>query len=130
MIFSILVLGSPASSQSARTALRFSRAALAGGHSISRVFFFDDGAHIGNALATPPQDEVHWGEQWQQLGADHDIELILCVSSALKRGVLDTTEANRYEREAANLLPHYEISGLGQLVDATLNSDRVVTFGA
>ena len=130
MIFSILVLGSPVSCQGNRTALRFVRAALKDGHKIFRVFFFDDAAAIGNSLVVMPQDEKNIGEQWQQLGAEHDIDLVLCVSSALKRGVLDQTEAARYEKAAANLLPGFEISGLGQLVDATLNSDRLITFGS
>jgi sulfur relay (sulfurtransferase) complex TusBCD TusD component (DsrE family) len=36
----------------------------------------------------------------------------------------------RYERSGSNLLESAVLSGLGQLVDASLKSDRVLSFGA
>ena len=39
-------------------------------------------------------------------------------------------ELARHEKPASNVHPAFEISGLGQLVDAHINSDRLVTFGA
>lgn len=130
MNFTLLVLGSPTSCQSGRTALRFAQAAFDSGHSIYRVFFFDDGVGVGNRLAVMPQDEPDFAGCWQQLAEDHPLDLVVCVSSALKRGVLDAGEAHRYDKAAASLSDGFEISGLGQLVDATLHSDRVITFGA
>ena len=44
--------------------------------------------------------------------------------------MLDKTEAKRYEKSGANLDEGFTISGLGQLIDAGLNADRLVTFGA
>lgn len=130
MIFSLLILGPPTASPSHQTALRFATAALQNGHQIYRVFFFDEAAAIGNQLRVVPQDEPNVTEQWQQLGREHQLDLVVCVSSALKRGVLDDTEAQRYEKSAANLPGEFDISGLGQLVDASTHSDRVITFGA
>ncbi|MEE4301719.1 MAG: DsrE family protein, partial [Pseudomonadales bacterium] len=51
-----------------------------------------------------------------------------CVASALRRGLLDDAEAERYDRGRGNLRPEFTLSGLGQLVDATLKADRLVTF--
>ncbi len=129
MQFSLLVLGAPYSTQSASTALRFANAAIDAGHSIFRVFFYHDAVNVGNQLITAPQDEANIPEQWQRLAKNHQIDMVVCVASALKRGVLDLTEAERYDKPAANLADHFEISGLGQLVEASLQSDRVVTFG-
>lgn len=129
MQFSLLILGSPYTSQSATTALRFAKAALDSGHDIYRVFFYNDGVNTGNSLITPPQDEVNIPKQWQLLSQEYDIDLVICVSSALKRGIIDSTEAKRYEKETHNLYSTFEISGLGQLVDANSQSDRLVTFG-
>ena len=129
MQISLLVLGSPYSSQSAATALRFASAALKAGHSLYRIFFYHDAVNCGNSLITPPQDENNIPVQWQQLASDHSVELIICISSALKRGVLDQTEANRHDKTASNLVDGFDISGLGQLVDAAIHSDRLVTFG-
>jgi tRNA 2-thiouridine synthesizing protein D len=129
MQISLLVLGSPYSSQSAATALRFATAAVKAGHDLYRVFFYHDAVNAGNSLITPPQDENNIPEQWQQLASNNGAELIICISSALKRGVLDPTEANRYDKAASNLADGFDISGLGQLVDAAIHSDRLVTFG-
>ncbi len=129
MRLSLLLLGAPQSSQSGGTALRFARAALQAGHQIYRVFLYHDAVLTGNSLTTPPQDETDLPVEWQQLAAQHNIDLVVCVSSALKRGILDIEEAKRYEKSAANLHTGFEISGLGQLVDASFGSDRLITFG-
>ena len=130
MKFSLLILGAPYSSQACGTALRFARAVVASGHEISRVFFFDDGTYVASSLIVSPQDEANPGEAWQQFAAEHQLDMVTCVSSALKRGILDDTEAERYEKPASNLLDEFEISGLGQLIDAALQSDRLITFGS
>ena len=62
------------------------------------------------------------------LASGHQIELIVCVASALRRGILDATESERYEKSDHNLAPGFEISGLGQLIDSSLSADRLVTF--
>ena len=129
MRFSLLVLGAPYSSQSVSTALRFAQAAVNGGHSLYRIFFYHDAVNSGNALITPPQDENDIPSQWQALASEHDIDLVVCIASALKRGVIDPKEADRFEKASHNLAENFTISGLGQLVDATASSDRLITFG-
>lgn len=129
MKFSLLILGAPYSTQSMSTALRFANAVLASGNELYRVFFYHDGIHAGNSLITPPQDETNLPELWSELAKQHQLDLVVCISSALKRGVLDSSEAERYEQSTANLKEGFEISGLGQLIDASINSDRVVSFG-
>jgi len=59
----------------------------------------------------------------------HGVELVICVSSALRHGMLDSQEALRYEKGSATIQPWFVVSGLGQLIDACANSDRLVTFG-
>ena len=63
------------------------------------------------------------------LAEESDIELVACVSSALRRGVLDSTEAERPERVGATLDPAFSIGGLGLLVETGAESDRLLTFG-
>ena len=129
MIISLLIASSSASQQSAQTALFFCRAALASGHQIYRVFFYEDGVQTGTSLSVTPQDERNLNQDWAAFISEFQIDAVICVASALKRGVLDNTEAARYEKSAANLADGFDISGLGQWVDACLNSDRVVSFG-
>ncbi len=130
MKFAIVVHGAPYSSEGCLSALRFTEAALAGGHEIVRVFFYHDGVYAANALAAPPQDEVDIVAGWQRLHTEQDVELIACVASCLRRGIIDQTEAERYEKPANNIAAGFLISGLGQLIDAAINADRIMTFGA
>jgi tRNA 2-thiouridine synthesizing protein D len=129
MIYALLVMSSPASGHGALTAARFARAVLARGHSIRRVFFLDEGTVNGSAAAIFPQDEADRLQPWVDLAQQHGVELILCIASALKYGMLDETEAGRYGKTAATIHPAFKISGLGQLVDAAAAVDRLVTFG-
>lgn len=130
MIFSLLLTGAPYSTQSSSTALRFARTAIAQGHSIYRVFFYHDAVLCASRLATPAQDESNICQQWQQLAAQHQIDLVVCVASALKRGIIDTTEAKRYNKDGDNLAAGFTISGLGQLMDACLASERLISFNS
>lgn len=129
MKFSLAVYGAPHSSQSAATALRFARALLAQGHQLYRVFFYCDGVHNGSALSAPPQDEADTVTGWQELQREHDIDLVVCIAAAQRRGILSDSEAARQEKPAANLANGFELAGLGQLADAVAVSDRLITFG-
>ena len=130
MNISIVVYSAPYSSQAAWSAYRFTSAAIEQGHTISRLFFYYDGVHNTNSLSTPAQNEFDLVAAWQRIISAHNIDTVSCVSSALKRGIINAQEAQRYEKECANLIPESELSGLGQLIDTSLNSDRVVSFGA
>jgi tRNA 2-thiouridine synthesizing protein D len=126
---SLLVLASPFASESADTAWHYACAAVDAGHQLHRVFFYHEGVYNGSCLNVSPQDEVDRVERWARLREKSGAELLLCVASALKRGVLDSTEADRYDRAAANMHPAFVIAGLGQLVDASIHCDRLLTFG-
>lgn len=129
MIISLVIHGAPGTTQGAQSALSFCQAALGAGHQIYRLFFYEDGVHNAQTLAVWPQDERNLGTDWAELIRSNQLDAVVCVASALKRGVLNEEEAARYEKSAAGLDPAWEISGLGQWVDACLHSDRVVSFG-
>jgi len=127
--FSIVIYAAPYSAESAATALRFAQSLIQQGHELYRLFFFGDGVHNASKLTVVAQDEINLQQQWSKLIEDHDIDSVICVSSALRRGVLDQTEADRHEFGTASAYENSEVAGLGQLVDAALHSDRVVNFG-
>ena len=129
MNFALLILGPPYSTQASASALRFARASLASGHGIYRLFFYHDGVHNASALVTAAQDEKNLPEQWQELIEQHQLDSVVCIAAATRRGVLSEQEAKRHGKTAGNLSDGHELSGLGQLVDASLNADRVITFG-
>ena len=130
MKFALAVYGAPCSSQAPQTALHFARAVLQQGHEIVRLFFYQDGVYTATTLAQPPQDEPNLPQQWQEFIAENQLDAVVCIAAALRRGVVDAAEAERYELTSCNLHRGYELSGLGQLVDGALQADRVMTFGA
>ena len=49
------------------------------------------------------QDETNLQTAWEKLIEEHDLDAVACVTSALKRGIIDSQEANRYEKDADSL---------------------------
>lgn len=129
MNYTLLVLSAPTTGHGARTAMRFAHAAIERGHTINRVFFLDEGVANGSQISVFPQDETDRLRPWATLAEEHDVELVLCISSAIKRGMLDAAEAERYEKPGPTVHPAFIVSGLGQLIDATASADRLLTFG-
>lgn len=128
MIFSLLI-HSPPSSQASLSAYQFARALLTQKHSLYRVFFYHDGAYHGSAIQCVGQDEFDLSKAWSALQKEHSFDVVVCIAAGLKRGIIDRTEAARYEKEQHNLSDNIELSGLGQLADATACSERLITFG-
>ena len=118
MKFGILVNEGPYTHQASDTAYLFTKAALEKGHEIFRVFFYNDGVNNSTKYTEPPQDDRHIVNRWSKLAADHGIDLVVCVTAALRRGIKDE-----------HLAPGFRISGLGQLVEAGIQGERLVVFG-
>ena len=60
----------------------------------------------------------HIVNRWAKLAEEHKVDLVVCVAAALRRGIKEE-----------NLAQGFRISGLGQLVEAGIKCDRLVTFG-
>lgn len=129
MKFAIMVNEGPYTHQSSDTAYQFAKAALQQGHEIFRVFFYHDGVNNGTRFTAPPQDDRHLVNRWSELAEQHGIDLVVCVAAAQRRGVLDEKEAQRYGKDGDNIAPGFRISGLGQLIEAGIQSDRLLVFG-
>jgi tRNA 2-thiouridine synthesizing protein D len=129
MKFTLVITGAPYATQAPLSAWRFAKAALENGHQVYRVFLHGDGVLCATRLAAPAQDEQDIHSLWQELATQHQLDIVVCIASALKRGILNAEESIRYNKEHYNLAPAMELSGLGQLIDAIHHSDRVITFG-
>lgn len=129
MKFGILVNEGPYTHQASDSAYQFAKAALEKGHSIFRVFFYSDGVNNGTRLMVPPQDDRNLQKAWSALAEKYDIDLVVCIAAAQRRGILDKGEAKRHGKDADNVAPGFRISGLGQLVEAGIVADRLVVFG-
>lgn len=129
MKFSIQINEGPYQHQASDTAYQFTKAALENGHEIFRVFFYHDGVNNGTRLTTPPQDDRNIVTRWSDLAAEHELDLVLCVAAAQRRGIVDEGEMQRNGKDAHNIAPGFRISGLGQLIEAGIQADRLVVFG-
>lgn len=118
MKYGILVNEGPFTHQASDSAYRFVLAALDKGHEIYRVFFYHDGVHNGNKMSEPQSDDRNLVKLWSDLGKEREIDLVVCVAAALRRGVKDDI-----------LAEGFRISGLGQLIEAGILADRFVVFG-
>lgn len=120
MYFAIAIYRSPEDA-AAKAALSFSRELLAQGHSLYRLFFFSDGVLNGVPNHNPLFSD------WQNLISEHQVDALLCVTSAKKRGIVEAASATG---SSSALVPGagFVIGGLGQLIDAAVHADRIVTF--
>ena len=128
MKFAITVHAAPGS-PAARRALRFCQALLAGRHEIIRLFFYQDGVYNACNSLVVPQDEADLSRQWRDFIQANHLDAVVCIAAALRRGLLNQQEADRYERPSASVSPPWELSGLGQLHDARQSADRLICFG-
>jgi tRNA 2-thiouridine synthesizing protein D len=118
MKFGILVNEGPYNHQASDSAYQFAKAALEKGHEIFRVFFYYDGVNNATRLGEPPTDDRNVTKNWQKLAEEHKLDMVVCVAAGLRRGIVED-----------NLAPGFRISGLGQLIEAGIQADRVVVFG-
>jgi tRNA 2-thiouridine synthesizing protein D len=129
MKLAVMVNEGPYQHQSADSAYQFTKAALDKGHEISRVFFYHDGVNNGTRYGVPPQDDRNITQLWSELSRKHSLDLVVCVAAAQRRGVLDADEARRHGKSGDNIADGFRISGLGQLIEAGIQADRLVVFG-
>ncbi len=118
MNIGILVNEGPFTHQASDSAYMFAKAAIAKGHAVPRVFFYYDGVNNGNKLSEPQSDDRDLVKLWGRLADEHGVDLVVCVAAGLRRGIKDDV-----------LAEGFRISGLGQLIEAGMGCDRLVTFG-
>lgn len=126
--YTLLVNGPVYGSQSARSAYAFACALLSKGHTLTSVFFYQDGVNNGSDLVVPANDEFDLTAAWQKLAIEHGVRLETCVAAALRRGIVSQQEASQHQLESHNLARSFDQTGLGSLAEAMLTQDRVVQF--
>jgi len=94
-----------------------------------RLFFYQDGVHNASDNLVTAQDEADTAQQWRQFIETQQLDAVVCIASALRRGLLSQEEAARHGRRCANLKEPWQLSGLGQLHEAAQQADRLLCFG-
>ncbi|MDR3325742.1 MAG: sulfurtransferase complex subunit TusD [Rhodospirillaceae bacterium] len=119
MKFAILVNSGPLNYQSAYSALIFAQSAIKLEHSLFRVFFYLDGVYNANRFIAALNNENNLVQVWSKLAKDNKVDLVICITAGLRRGI-----------RGINLASGFRISGLGELVEASVYADRLITFGS
>ena len=88
------------------------------------VFFYQDAVSIANADLWRSEDELNLTSAWQSL----NIQLPVCVSAALNRGIADEDNAQRHQLQHHNLASGFALTGLGTLADAISQARHVIQF--
>ena len=127
MKFQINVYGTPWSGNSAFDACDFITEAIAAGHRVQRVFFFFDGVYHGLRSQAPASDEPDVLNAWKTI-ADAGVELLLCIAASANRGLLNKTEAERYDKDIATVDDIFQVTGLGQWASGFHDCDRMIEF--
>lgn len=118
MKFALQINSSPYHSAASLTAYQFAAEVLAQQHEIFRIFFYHDGIYHALKSANPPDDEMSPFKIWSELAQKHDLDLVVCISAAQRRGLIDE-----------NVAKGFRLGGLGQLLEATILADRFLVFG-
>ncbi|MCK8047029.1 sulfurtransferase complex subunit TusD [Shewanella sp. 1CM18E] len=126
--FIIQVNSAPYGNSASYSAFQFAKEAIASGHSIDKVFFYQDGVLNTNMLNSPASDEFDLQKAWLELHQQHGVPLVNCVSAALRRGVLSQSEAKEYQQQHWNMQPPFIMGGLGELVSGIEKADRLICF--
>lgn len=118
MKFALQINASPYHSSASLTAYHFTSAVLAQHHEVFRVFFYHDGIYHALKSANPPDNEVSIFKNWSELALKHELDLVVCISAAQRRGLMNE-----------NVADGFRLGGLGQLLEATILADRLLVFG-
>ncbi|WP_301098467.1 sulfurtransferase complex subunit TusD [Otariodibacter sp.] len=117
MKYVIAIRHSVYGNQGAYLAYQIVQELLVEGHTITQIFFFQDGVSNANKFVYPANDEVNLVENWKSLAETYRLPLHLCISAAQRRGIVEN-----------NLSTHFTLAGLGEFSQTILQADRLLTF--
>ena len=126
--FSLLITKPAFDKQDAYSAYRFAVSAIKLNHHISGIFFYQAGVHNSNNFQSGHADELNLHKAWIALSTNHNIPLLVCVTAANRRGIINQQDADDLDLTHFNLAPPFSEVGLGDLVELLNVSDRVIQF--
>lgn len=124
-MITLLITCSP-HSQNARRAFIHAKDLLTQGNTV-RVFFYSDGAYIANDLAWQPANVSNLADDWATLANAYHLNLPVCVSAALARGITDHENAKRHQLSSHNLKPPFTLVGLTEFA-IMLNDGELIQY--
>jgi tRNA 2-thiouridine synthesizing protein D len=113
--FTVIIYQAPYGNERALTALRFAFTADLEGHKV-HLWLFENGLYLAKKGQKPAQGLINYGQMLEDL-IKSGVEVKACVVCADARGLTQT-----------DLIDGVKLSTVHDLVEWTVNSDKVVTF--
>lgn len=123
----LLVVTSSPHSRQGKEALQTAKTLLAQGASLL-VFFYGDGAYTANRLMWQTADVESVSHGWCILAQEYRLDLPVCVSTALARGICDDVNAKRHHLDGENLLSPFRLVGLSELALHLNDNTKLMQF--
>jgi tRNA 2-thiouridine synthesizing protein D len=113
--FTLIIYDAPIAKERALSALRFAWTADLEGHKV-RIWLFENGVYLAKKGQHPAQGLTNYGQMLEDL-VKGGMEVKACGVCAEARGL-----------SQADLMDNVKLATIHDLVDWTLNSDKVLTF--
>ncbi|QCZ93419.1 sulfurtransferase complex subunit TusD [Salinimonas iocasae] len=126
--YSLLITHSPFDLSKTLAAQSFASELTAQGHTLNNIFFYGEGTHHANALVQLPTDEYQWHHQWKRIQASSECALLVCITAAVKRGLVGDSEARETGVEMANIHAPFVQAGLGEFFTQLHKCEKLVQF--
>lgn len=107
----------PWSNQSVSTACQFAKTALLAGNEIKAIFLYQDGVLNGLKDIDIPSDELNGQNLLLALSKAHNLDILLCVTAAEKRGI-----------QQHSIADGFTIAGLAEYAELSASTDKVIQF--
>jgi tRNA 2-thiouridine synthesizing protein D len=127
--FLIFVTGAPFDTVLGRTALSFCESAISLGHSVEQVFFYQQGVQHANMDIKAASGEMTQIKEWASFSEQTKTPLNICVTAAIKRGVIAQEEAGEPQvtgepQVKSNVHPAFNSVGMADYF-AALNKTNI-----
>lgn len=113
--FTIIIYEAPYAKERALSALRFAWTADLEGHKV-QIWLFENGVYLAKKGQKPAQGLTNYGQMLEDM-LKGGVEVKACVVCAEARGLTQT-----------DLIDGVKIATIHELVEWTVNSDKVMTF--
>jgi len=108
-------------------ALNFAQAVLQKKHQLKFIFLQQNAVYLASNNHIRQQHEFSIKQKWQNFLIDNKLTAHVCISAALKRGVIDKFHADKYDLPI-NIAANFKLTSLGYFLSSIKNSDRLISF--
>lgn len=128
MKFILLVTGPAYGTQQSTSAWLFAKKLIEKKHNLTNVFFHLEGVFNANMLNTSINGSINLTDKWLNIKKKYKVNLNLCISAALKRGIVSKEESKNFSHTSFNLQKGFKLVSLSFMSKKLLQCDRLVQF--